>query len=568
MADFKPDIVGGYHLTSMRAQFDQDSKNIIVASNRQLFYYNVETCLQAGKASLISSNLSSNDKIAACERLDGSLYVITNHGLVFIWNLETRDWINELSLPLNEGETLVSCKMLSKRQYIYSILDPETKKTSLFFSMSRSERERPKQREAIGECTLGEQQTFDIGAFFDMTDLADESRTKREKLAKQHCLTYIHGPYVHFQRVAISEKFSLEFHKQRIKDYDFTCVKASTNRFLIAAGDALGRIYLFTGDFSQNKFNRTKLHWHTMPVNDLCFSSTGNTLFSVGGESGCVVIWDISENNIGKKQVIPRLGMPIRYVNCSSSLNQLVLSFEDNEVQIMDTNNKTRYLKTLTRRTIGMYRENNYKALRVNENNFDHKFKDQSVGLLWHSITNTVVTNAKTGWLQFYSPSERSKTQVLNFLKSNAFSLEKEAKVIPSDITKATLTLDGNWLAFYETRESENSFPEVKLHIWQRSSSSNRWVWIQTADRLHSSTIIVDLKFSPDGQFLVSVSDDGTFHVLHRITFEPKVGTSKSKEMYAKGFVSNVPEKLPAMATFSQDSSVLAISLKNDTTLI
>lgn len=559
--NLKPDIVGGYNIASQRAIFDRDDTNIIVASNRQLFYYDVKSYEQVGVAFVTSSKLLSDETITATDRLDNSLYVFTNHGRIFIWNLETRDWFNELMLPLEQNELLISCRMLSKRQYIYTILNAETQSTTINYSMSRSERERPKSRELIHECTSGVQNTYDIGCLVSPNNYAPKSDKKlKDKSAKQRCLTYIHKNEVYFQTLGIFEKLNIE-HKKRTSGINFTCVRANQSRPLVAAGDTLGRIYVYTGDFVKQKVNRSKLHWHTMPVNDICFSSTGQTLFSVGGESGCVVIWDLTQNNLGQKRVVAHLGMPIRYISCGNNHNQLIMSFEDNEIQFMDTNYRTNPLKTFTRRTMDMYTLNDYKALRLDNNlNTDNK---NAVGLLWHSKTDSVITNGKTGCLQFYSPKTKSKLECISFLKANILSLEKEARVVPSDITRATLTLDGNWIAFYETRDSDTSFPE--LHIWQRSSVFNRWNWVQTGERLHSSASIVDLKFSQDGQYLLSVSADGVFHILHRISLDPK---SNNKQMYAKGFTGNVPEGLPSMGTFSHDSSVMAMSLKNNTCLI
>lgn len=569
--NFKPDVVGGHNISTMRAIFDRDDKNIIVASDRQLFYYDIGSCEQAGRANLYHPKLSPEAKIVACERLNESIYVITNCGRIFVWSLETRDWINEISLPVHDGESLVSCKMLSKRQYIYTLINSAKNTTTLNYSMSRSERESPKQREEISPIHTGELNSFDLGSMHDPVDFGFQNMHKdiRDKLLKQRCLVYIQESYLHFQKVAFAEK--LHDVKARVQiNAKFTCVRANPIKPMVAAGDTSGRIYLYTaqGKFADFDFKRTKLHWHTMPVNDMCFSSTGSTLYSVGGESGCVVIWDISQNNIGQKRVVARLGMPIRYINCSSNLNQLVLTFEDNEIQFMDTSCNVKKLKTLTRRTIDLYRQNDHKALRIDEKLLTCR-SSKSVGLLWHSQTDTVVCSGKTGWLQFYSPRAKLRVNNLNFLRNNILSLEKEAKVIPSDIIRASLTLDGDWIAFYETFEQESAFPSVRLHIWQRSQLSNRWVWIQTADRLHESSSIVDLRFSPDGHYLISVADDGTFHVLHRVCLDAKVNeNSKSKQMYAKGFVGNVPDKLPAMSAFSQDSSVMAMSLTNDTTLI
>lgn len=576
--NFVTDLVGGYDITSIRPIFDHDDKNIIVAGERQITYYDVKTNEQVGRANVRSAKLGLAEKIASTDRLDNTMYVFTNEGGIYMWNLETCDWTNELTLPLTDNETLLSCKVLSKRQYIYSTLDNQTNTATIHFSMSRSEREKPKQKITIGECNLSEQSTFDIGcyAIFNDRDMdspgvhssqkSSSSGSSQRRLSKQKCLAFIKGPSLYHNKLVVNEKYVQELVHQRIQDQDFTCVRVNPQTPMIAAGDTLGRIYVYTGDFrDRRRINRTKLHWHSLAVNDLCFSSTGNLLFSVGGESGCVVIWDLSQ--LGKKYVAARLGMPIRHVSCSNTLNQLALCFEDNEIQLMDTDNQVKQLKTLTRGTIDMYEQNDPKALRLSSLTQEVEAGRKSIGLLWHSSTDTVITNGKTGYLQFYSPKYNTRVNSLNLLKTPILSLESDARVMPSEITKATVTVDGEWLAFYETRESEESFPDVKLHIWQRSSTNNRWVWIQTADRLHSSTNIADLKFSPDGMFLVSVCEDGTFHILHRICLDSR-SNSKNKQMYVKGFFGNVPSKLAAMAAFSQDSSVMAFSLKNDSTLI
>lgn len=562
---FKPIVVGGQDISSLRAHFDRNDRNIIVASNRQLLYFNTQTGQQNGLANIPPTKLESNETLVACEQLDSNLHLFTNHGKIFIWNLETKDWINELSLPIDyESEKLVSCKMLSRRQYIFSTRETQTNEVRLFYSMSRSERERPKHWDLIGECSTGLQTSFDIGCVTLQNELDNSNKTTREKLVKQRVLVFIKGSKVYFQKIGIGEKLHVNLNKQSISNHEFTCVRASPRRPMVAAGDTLGRIYIYTGNMSHPWSNRTKLHWHSGPVSDLCFSSIGQTLYSVGSESGCVVIWDLSGNSLGRKRIISNLGMPIRHVNCSHNLQRLVLSFEDNEIQFMDTDNYTKSLRTLTRRTYDMYLKNDYKALRFS-NDQTGEINRSTVGLLWHSKTDSLVMNAKTGWLQFYSPKQQAKIDSLDCLRSNILSLEHEGKVVPSEITRAAFSADGDWLAIYETRECGNLFPEVRLHIWQRSNTLNRWFWIQTADRLHSSAAIADLKFSPDGQFLVSVGEDGIFHVLHRVCLDAK---SASKQMYAKGFFGNVPENMPSLAAFSQDSSVLAISLKNETTLI
>lgn len=567
---FKPVLIGGQDISSLRALFDHDDRNIIVASNRQLIYYNIESGQQSGSSSIPDSKLDHNETIVSCEKVDQCLYLLTNLGKIFIWCLETRDWLNELSLPVNtETETLISCKLLGKRQYVFTVREKGKNETNLYHSMSRSERERPKQRELIGECSEFDQTSFDIGCAYSQRELDKENKSARDKLSKQRVLTFIQGNLVCFQRLGLGEKLLPKVSKQMIGNHHFTCVRANPRRPMVAAGDSFGRVYVYRGDSDHEKNswpNRTKLHWHSTAVNDLCFSSTGQTLYSVGCESGCVVLWDLSDNHLGQKKIIAGLGMPMRHVNSNERHQQLILSSEDNELLFIDTDHHAKSMKTLTRRTYDMYLNNNPKAIRFDSSSLREYKTSKSIGLQWHSKTDTLVTNGKTGRLQFYSPNKRVLMETLDGLKARILSLEPNGRVLPSDITKAAFSSDGEWLAFYETRDSEDGlFPEVRLHIYQRSATLAHWSWIQTADRLHSTAGVSDLKFSPDSQYLVSLGDDGSFHVLYKINLDPKTNT---KQMYAKGFFGSVPENLGSQVAFSQDSSVLAIGLKNETTLI
>lgn len=565
---FKPVLIGGQDISSVRAQFDQDDKNIIVTSNRQILYYDITSGHQSGAATLSPSKLGENETIVACEKFDAYLYLFTNHGNVFTWNLETRDWLNELSLPIEpDKESLVSCKLISKRQYVFSTKGKETDDIKLNYAMSRSEREKPRHGELIGDMSYGTEVSFDIGFAVTSHALENANKTTKEKLLKQKVIVFVKDSHIYFQRVGIGEKFHLDLLEQTIAERHFTCIRANPTRPMVAAGDTLGRIYLYVGDYDSEQAwsSRIKLHWHSKSVNDLCFSSTGQTLFSCGSESGCVVVWDLSTNNMGQKKVIAGLGMPIRHLNCSENIRQLVLSSEDNEIIFMDTDQHTKSMKTLTRRTYDMYVNNDSRAVR-----FDPELKEykeaKSVGLMWHSKTDSLVTNAKIGCLQFYSPSKQAVIDTLDGLKAKVLSLEQDGRVLPGDITKAAFSSDGDWLAFFETRDPEDGlFPDVRLHIFQRSSTQASWHWIQTADRLHETAGIADLKFSPDGQYLVSLGDDGSFKILYKINLDAK---SNNKQMYAKGYFGNVSENLPSKVAFSQDSSVLAIGLKNETTLI
>lgn len=566
-------IVGGSDITSTRSVFDIDDKHIITTSNRQIQYYNAETRFLVGKAHINSGNLRQSEVIVDSERLDGSLLVFTNFGRVFFWCLENRCWMNEIVLPIEEGESLISCKMLSKRQFIFTVLNHETNNRTINYSISRSERERPKSRDLIGSCSDGSCISFDI---LPIIIESNELNQNPGQQSLQRILIYMYEQRTYIQMFTINDKTKGYKYPQTINER-ITCVKACKAKPMIAVGDASGRIYLYHGNFVTERFNRTRLHWHSQGVNDISFSNTGNTLFSVGGENGCVVIWDLNLNNLGQKRFVTGLGLPIRFLTCANQIGKLSLSFEDNEIALLDTSDSCKRIKSMTRRINIIFEKNDYKAMRTpfpkaldtvidNKGLEQYKCTAESIGLLWHSSTDFVVTNSRTGTLLFYDPHKQTRETQLNILNSRSITLEKGSSIMPSDITRVALSQDGIWLAALETRTSEEYFPEVRLHFWQKLKFS--WNWVQTVDRIHNTASVVDLKFSADGKFLISLCQDGTFHIFHRIVFDSKPSESFTRQMYVKGFSGTATAGLPMMAAFSHDSSVLAISLQNDTILI
>ena len=55
----------------------------------------------------------------------------------------------------------------------------------------------------------------------------------------------------------------------------FTCVALHPSEQIMVTGDISGRVVLWYEFIKQNRPVKTVYHWHTLPVNAVCFSNEG-----------------------------------------------------------------------------------------------------------------------------------------------------------------------------------------------------------------------------------------------------------------------------------------------------
>ena len=124
------------------------------------------------------------------------------------------------------------------------------------------------------------------------------------------------------------------------------CVAFDCTNQHIAAGDASGRINIWTGletaladsahsttqpaDPRTGGMRQQTIHWHSNAVQSLCFSQDGFYLLS-GGHEGVLVIWQLATLT---KEFLPRLGAGICHISqFPSDPAQYVLGFNSNVIR-------------------------------------------------------------------------------------------------------------------------------------------------------------------------------------------------------------------------------------------
>ncbi|WAQ94720.1 WDR75-like protein [Mya arenaria] len=105
---------------------------------------------------------------------------------------------------------------------------------------------------------------------------------------------------------------SMKVVKHRLEEgSEFTCVACHPGGNCVATGCADGKILLLFHYLDAEKAVKSQLHWHALPVLDLCFTAEGSYLLSGGHE--CVLVKWHQDSNY--KDFLPRLGAPINHLD-------------------------------------------------------------------------------------------------------------------------------------------------------------------------------------------------------------------------------------------------------------
>ena len=206
---------------------------------------------------------------------------------------------------------------------------------------------------------------------------------------------------------------------------ELTCLAMHPNEDCIATGTISGKIVLWynyltsmqqhsspssnNNDENNNSVNITLkptmsiLHWHSLPVLSLCFTTEGSFLLSGGHE--CVLVkWMFKT---GAKDYRPRLGAPLSEIACSSDNTLVATRHMDNAIHLIGTN-----LGVI--QTFSTFICPNFSSMTSSK---DAK-TFYPCGLNYFASLNCLISNGKPGHLQFYSfNSDKLLFNVSDFLR-------------------------------------------------------------------------------------------------------------------------------------------------------
>ncbi|KAL7643341.1 UNVERIFIED_CONTAM: hypothetical protein RMT77_006633 [Armadillidium vulgare] len=340
------------------------------------------------------------------------------------------------------------------------------------------------------------------------------------------------------------------FRNHKIGRIELQCVAFHPTKYIIATGSMNGRITLWY-QFTETYPTKVYLHWHTLPAQTICFSSTGGDLYS-GGKESVLVRWFLTDDN--RRSFLPRLGMPIQSVQCDPSSTYVAVLHIDDSISIISSK-EMRLEGTLQRLTkhVSVLGEGNDPSNKI---------------LLYHEPSSSFIKTGKTGYLQFFNPQLSKINYDLDITMTNYVTDERSKKLPNVEITCAAISEDGVWLSTVEMCQLTPSLKEIVLKFWHYSLKKQCWELNTTIHTPHLDTITA-FTFCPIMEqtipTCISCSEDGKFKVWKLVTFTDLKGLERNiwNNQTSRDF-----RDLPATAcAFSQDTSLLAVAFNSIITL-
>ncbi|XP_050438746.1 WD repeat-containing protein 75 [Adelges cooleyi] len=219
----------------------------------------------------------------------------------------------------------------------------------------------------------------------------------------------------------------------------------------LAIGDNTGRVVLYYNVTHKKTRTQTVYHWHTLPVNDIIFTSTGNQFYS-GGSENVLVKWFCE--NIEARHFLPRLPANIIHLAVSTDNQYAAISTKDNGIIIINSQNKIH--STVQKFTWGVH------ASTVKE--FENVFP---AGVAFDRRSRSLVTNGWPGYIQFYSLDQSQLRFNMDVVCQNYVTQTRDQGVYNANVCSLAISDDSVWIATVERRPSDNKYiTDDVLKFW------------------------------------------------------------------------------------------------------
>ncbi|XP_071956994.1 WD repeat-containing protein 75-like [Antedon mediterranea] len=340
-----------------------------------------------------------------------------------------------------------------------------------------------------------------------------------------------------------------KFVRLKEKRIRFTCIACHPTELCIAAGDTLGRIHYYRNFTEVENVAKSVNHWHSLRVEDLCFTSEGSYLFSVGHE--CTMVqWQYNTNH---KDFLPRLLNPISHVSSSPDNQIQALSLFNNVILLVSNNCVVRTIQGL-----------NHGHLQQQKQPPCH------AGLTFDPRTKALVVNGKVGHLQFYQVEEDRSLYNLDIVAQNYISPESLDKpLIHTDVDHMAFNMDGHWLATIESREDGQNSSELRLKFWCYDDQKDSFILNTNVENPHLVKI-TSLCFQPllsnkeATPTAVTASVDGKFKIWNLVDDSDIYRSNQCWNCGSAGFYRDLP---CGEVCFTSDGSLLAVAFSHVITL-
>ncbi|KAL1916581.1 uncharacterized protein VTP21DRAFT_5772 [Calcarisporiella thermophila] len=331
-----------------------------------------------------------------------------------------------------------------------------------------------------------------------------------------------------------------------------TCLALHPTEACIATGDEIGKItmwYCFSGEQIESPVTSV-LHWHAHRVNNLAFSNDGRYLLS-GGEEAVLVIWQLET---GHRQFLPRLGSEIRTITISPDQRFYALGHMDNSVRIITS--------------LNLQIKQAVQGLKYAQTN--HETNPFTTGLVMEPRSRNIVLNGLPGTIQFYNARTDKHVLELEVSPTNRVTRSDNKHITVSHVDHVAFSRSGEWMATVDSRDDENTKPELYLKFWQFDPDTQSYILNTRADYPHEKEVtrVVFHPHAKESPMCVTVSRDGKFKVwqLQRHSTE-STSENEMETAWTCRSTGYYRDYVPTDAAFSNDGSILAVAYGHMITL-